>query len=274
MGQLIKLRQIITSMFESFGVDKTDADWLLVDVLKIKRQDLNKDLPVTKSQINKVYKLAKKRCKGLPLSQVLGKANFYGYDFIVNKNVLSPRMETELLVEEIIKTKGLKHGLDIGCGSGIIPITLSLEANMFMTAVDVSCKALSVAKKNAKLYNVYVEFIKSDLFNNIKNKKFDFIVSNPPYIKSEDIKFLDREVRHDPMLALDGGKDGLIFYKKIIEKSPQFLNDGGYIFFEVGINQASDVAKLLEKDFYNIEIIKDYNKIERIVKAKIRPIGE
>lgn len=267
MGQLLKLKKAIQEVFEVKNIDESDLDWIFVHVLKINRTELKIDRALSVSEIKQIYKLAKLRMSSVPLSQVLGYVDFYGLNIKVCKNVLSPRPETELLVEEVLKDFKNSYGLDVGTGSGAIAITLNKFGNNFMTAVDVSGKALKVAQKNAKNLGANVTFVKSDLFKNIKSK-FDFIVSNPPYIKKSDIKTLDKEVReHEPILALCGGESGYEFYEKIIKSAPEYLNEKGKIYFELGIGQANYVKSLLEKDFCDIQIICDYNKIERIIKA-------
>ena len=268
MGQLKQLKSAISEMFAVKNIDTSDLDWIMVHVLKINRSELNIDRVLTQKQIKEIFKLSKERFKGKPLSQVLGFVDFYGNSFFVNRHVLSPRPETELLVEQVVKDNKIGNGLDIGTGSGAIAITINKLSGLNMTAVDISSSALKVAKKNNKHLDTDVEFIKSDLFKNLSDRKFDFIVSNPPYIKTEDINSLDSEVKnYEPLLALDGGKSGYDYYEKIISQAPKFLNDNGKIYFELGINQSEKVKELLKKDFYNIEIIKDYNNIDRIIKA-------
>lgn len=268
MGNFLKLKNFLAKLFNENGIDLSDLDWILVDVLKINRSELKQNRVLTIKQIKEIFRLAKKRLKGIPLSQVIGYVDFYGLKFFVSSNVLSPRPETELLVEEIIKDFNKGEGLDIGTGSGAIAITLNKVGSLNMTAVDISRKALKMAKKNNKSLNAKVQLKKSDLFKNIKDKKFDFIVSNPPYIKTSEINQLDKEVKnHEPHLALDGGESGLEFYKKIIEDAPKYLKDNAKIYFELGIGQHKDVEDMLKKDFKDIEIIKDYCKIERIIKA-------
>lgn len=268
MGELNKLYEVLSRLFDSKEIDRSDLDWIIVEVLKIKRSELTIDRHLSIKEIKKIFKLAKKRYKGKPLSQLLKKCDFYGLDFYVNSNCLSPRPETELLVETVMNGGNGRFGLDIGTGSGAIAITLSKLASKCMTAVDVSLKALCVAKKNAKAHKQEIEFIKSDLFKKLGGRKFDFIVSNPPYIKTKDIETLDSEVKdYEPHKALDGGEDGLKFYKKIIKDAPMFLKAGGKIYFELGAGQSTAVSTLLEKEFKDIQVIKDYNKIDRIIKA-------
>lgn len=269
MAQLKNLKETLKSLFELKNIDASDLDWIMVYVLKINRSELVIDRTLSASQIKEIYKLAKKRFKGVPLSLVLGRMDFYGFNFYVNKNVLSPRPETELLVEKISKDFQNGTGLDIGTGSGAIAITLNRLNGLKMIGVDISKRALKVAQKNSDRLGAGVVFLKSDLFSAVGDKKFDFIVSNPPYIKSEEIKFLDTEVKdYEPRRALDGGGSGLEFYKKIIAEAPKYLVDGGKIYFELGIGQSEDVKSLLQEDFCNIEIFKDYNNIDRIIKAE------
>ena len=195
--------------------------------------------------------------------------------FDVNKKVLSPRLETEILVENAIKkikSKEFKTVCDMCCGSGAIAITISKLTDAKVDAIDISKQALTLAKSNCDKNHAQVQFILSDLFKELKkNKKYDIIISNPPYIKSDDIEKLDIEVKkYDPKLALDGGKDGLEFYRLITSQSKKHLNKDGYLFYEVGKGQAQDVANIMKDEgFTSINIIKDYNKIERVVYGRI-----
>lgn len=269
--RLLELKQELYEMFNMTGVDQSDADWLLVETLGVKRSALNFDRELNEKEVCLIRKLAKKRCTGVPLSQVLQNVDFFGLRLFVNNKVLTPRPETELLVEEILKCGQLETGLDIGTGSGAISIALSKLGGIGMTAVDISKAALKVAKKNAKDNNTKIKFLHSNLFDKINKLKVDFIVSNPPYIKSADIKLLDAEVKnHEPHIALDGGESGLDYYKAIIKDAPQYLNKQGWIFFELGIGQAEDVAKLLQIEFEDIQVIKDYKNINRIIKARLK----
>ena len=266
-------KQLVRTMrdFLDERIEQSEIDWIICLVTGKKRNDLLHGFEVTNEEVKKVFKIARKRSKGIPLCQIVGNAEFYGLEFVVNKNVLIPRFETELLVETVIKNVEKGRGLDIGTGSGVIAITLNKLKNLKMTAVDISSRALQVAKKNAKKHNADVCFLKSDLFSAVKNEKFDFIISNPPYIKSKDIETLQTEVKdHEPRLALDGGEDGYDFYRRIIVEAPNYLKDGGRIFFEIGIDQADEIKKLLEKDFENIVVQKDYSKIDRIIYATKR----
>jgi release factor glutamine methyltransferase len=230
---------------------------------------------VSDKQYADIMRAAERRAKGESIDNIFGFTEFYGLTFDVNKKVLTPRMETELLVEQVLKAqKQYKKCtiLDVGTGSGAIAVSVAKNCDAQVTSVDVSTQALAVAESNAKKNGVKVEFVHSNLFDNLKRKrKFDIIVSNPPYIPSAEIEKLDKNVKEcDPVLALDGGEDGLDFYRSIISKARDRLNAKGQIFFEVGKGQAASVRRLLrENGFEQIRTTKDYNKIERIVSGTI-----
>jgi len=271
-----KIKEVNTKLISAGISDRLEAEWLIALALGKNKLSEIYNLSIMKDDEEKIDSIVKDRINGKPLAYAIGNAEFYGRKFDVNQNVLIPRPETELLVERIIKDikenpKKLKV-LDIGTGSGAIAITISLETDAIVKALDISHKALKVAINNGINLKSNVEFCKSDIFSEIKDlEKFDIIVSNPPYIKSEDINGLDKEVRDfEPHLALDGGESGLEIYERIIKEAPKFLNPNGKINFEIGIGQADDIKKMLERDFECIEIIKDYNNIDRIVVAKLR----
>lgn len=228
-------------------------------------------------EINEYFSLVKRRTDKEPLQLILGEVEFFGYRFLVRPNVLIPRMDTEPVVAEAVKLlKNKNKILDMCCGSGIMGITLMSEAQKKglkakLTSVDISDEALSLAKDNAKINNVEIEILKSDLFESKKLKKYDIILSNPPYIPSDDIESLDIEVKNfDPILALDGGSDGLDFYRKIIVESKKYLKKQGWIVFEIGYNQGISVAQMLkENGFVDIEITRDLSGRDRAVKAMI-----
>lgn len=250
--------------------DDSELDFLLCEVLNTKRGKLRLITKIKQSQKKQIEEAVKRRISGEPITKIFGHTNFYGYDFIVTKDVLSPRQETEILVETALKhIKGKKRVLDLCTGSGIIAVCIAKKSDANVVATDISSRALEVAQKNAEKNNVKIALKKSDLFLNLKTtKKFDIIVSNPPYIPTSDIEGLDVEVKdYDPRISLDGGEDGLKFYVDIIDAAPQYLNKHGMIFFEVGKGQSRDVAKFLEKDFENIKIVKDYSNINRVVYA-------
>lgn len=253
--------------------DTSEVDWLICEVLGISRGQIRLQTKITQDQRKQIESAINKRVKGEPITKIFGRTQFYGYDFKVTKDVLSPRMETEILVENALKyAKEKMNILDMCTGSGIIAISMAKNINANFTAVDISEKALAVAQENANKNNVKITFKLSNLFENLKKvKKFDIIISNPPYIQTQDIEKLDIEVKdYDPKIALDGGEDGLEFYKKIIQQSPAYLTKGGYLMFELGIGQKQDVENLLKQDFEQIKVIKDYNKINRVIIAKLK----
>lgn len=218
--------------------------------------------------------------KGIPIQYITHHQEFMGLNLYVNENVLIPQPDTEILVEEIInicrerRSCRSENILDLCTGSGAIGVALvKYIKNIDVTMSDISKEALEIAKKNAKKNNVIerCKFIQSDMFENIRNK-FDIIVSNPPYIKTEVIKELDKEVQNEPMLALDGGKDGLKFYRIIIEQAYQYLNTNGILVLEIGYNQKEEVIKLLKESSKYIDIYskKDLGGNDRIVVCKLK----
>ena len=252
--------------------EKSDLDFIFCEILGKNRAELKITKTISKNNYKNAARAVDRRCNGEPITKIFEHANFYGLNFKVTKDVLSPRMETEILVEQVINECTTKTKvLDIGTGSGAIAITIAKIKRAKVVAIDISEKALSVATQNAKLNEVIVTFKKADVMAGLKGyKKFDIIVSNPPYIPSADIEVLDDEVKKfDPIIALDGGKLGLDFYEKIIEDAPKILNKHGKVFFEIGIGQSKDLKKLLQKNFKDIRIVKDYNKIERVVIATL-----
>ncbi len=270
-GSVATLTEKVKKAFSKKGIDSSDAEWLVAITLNVKRSEVyNKKITVTPKQVEEVAMLSVKRLSGMPLSYVLGNANFYGYDFIVNENVLIPRAETEELVAITLKNINSNTTvLDMCTGSGAIAITINKQSNATVTAVDISEKALEIAKVNAKNNGANVNFIQSDMFNNVSGK-FDVIISNPPYVKSSDIENLQREVKFEPIIALDGGQDGLDFYRIIANDGAKFLNDGGLLFIEYGINESEQIKDILiaSNNFKNVEIIKDINGLDRIIKAE------
>lgn len=207
-----------------------------------------------------------------PLQQIIGYQEFMGLDFKVTKDVLIPRQDTETLVEEVMRYlhDGM-HILDMCTGSGCILLSLLKYSNDCVgTGCDISEKALTVARENAEALSLEAAFVQSDLFENISGK-YDFIVSNPPYIPTGVIPALMEEVKdYEPMTALDGREDGLYFYKKIMEKAENFLYSGGMLFFEIGCEQAEAVSSLMkEAGFKEVTVCKDLAGLDRVVHGTI-----
>ena len=220
-------------------------------------------------EIEEKYKQGiEKLSKDVPLQYITNTQEFYGMKFKVNENVLIPRYDTEILIEETLKlAKDKDKILDMCTGSGIIAITLAKnveKSNVF--ACDISLEALKVAKENNELHNTNVKFINSNLFENIEEKNFDIIVSNPPYITEKEMQKLENQVRKEPELALYGGVDGLDFYRKITENAKEYLKKEGLLIFEIGYKQKEDVSKILiENKFKNIKCVKDLQGLDRAI---------
>lgn len=245
-----------------------DAEYLISYVLNFKRIDLylNFDIPVSVAQRETIKFFIHRRVKREPLQYIVSETEFYGLKFKVNPSVLIPRPETEHLVEIIVKDNKNVKILDIGSGSGAISIALAkFIDSSFVTGVDISEKAIEIAKENGVSNNVEnVEFIVSDLYSDV-NEKFDIIVSNPPYISHYDFEKLDDEIRlYEPRIALEAAVDGIFFYKKILESAKKYLNPDGKIYFEIGYNQKNIISKLaIDKGFEKVETFKDYNDFDR-----------
>ena len=222
----------------------------------------------------KYFHILKKRQEGMPLQYILGREDFYGRTFTVLEGVLIPRQDTEISVEvilKILKENNIKNLFEIGCGSGIVSITLDLETEgqVDITAVDISPQAIKNTKVNKNNLKSNIKILESDLFEQI-NEKFDLIYSNPPYIKSHDIENLQVEVRdHEPRLALDGGSDGLHFYRKIIKDAPNYLNSRGFLVFEIGYDEAEDISSIMRENF-DTKIYKDLNNLDRVVVGRLK----
>ncbi len=212
-----------------------------------------------------------------PIQYIIGQADFMGEKFIVNPSVLIPRDETELLVRksvEIIKNNGFKNILDMCTGSGCIACMIAKMTSATVIGADISFEALETAFKNMEKMGLFNRalFRKTDLFSKIReDEKFDMIVSNPPYIPEKMKKDIQKEVTFEPDIALYTKDDkGLEFYQKIIKESPKFLNKGGYLLFELGINESRDVANLMkDAGFGEIQILKDLSNIDRVIFGKI-----
>lgn len=242
------------------------AGYSLVDILMGKK--------LTEDKLKIVEEKAKLRAKTHePIQYIIGLADFMSEKFLVNKDVLIPRDETELLVRkaiEIIKENNFKMVLDMCTGSGCIACMIAKLTNSQAMGVDISTEAIHTAFKNMEKFGLYNRaiFRKSDIYSKIReDEKFDLIVSNPPYIPPKEKETIQEEVSYEPDLALyTTDEKGLAFYEKIIKDAPKFLNKGGYLMFELGIGQSTSVAQLMKKaGFENIKVLKDLANIDRVI---------
>lgn len=251
-----------------------DAEVLLCGVLKIKRNNLVtlRQETINQEQYQKYQNFLNRRIKGEPVDYILENSEFMGLTFKVNSNVLIPRQETELIVEQankFIKENKSKTILDLCTGSGAIAVSVAYYNNVTVVASDISKKALQVAKDNAIINKVSnkIEFIKSNMFDNIIDKKFDIIISNPPYVTEKEYKGLEKEIFFEPETAFLAGEDGLDFYRIIANKVSQHLNPKGILLLELNANISLQIAELFS-DFLFVKIIKDYSNLDRILIAQ------
>lgn len=235
----------------------------------------NSESEVSEEQKEEFLKHIEQLAKNIPIQYILKEQEFMKMKFYVDENVLIPRQDTEIVVEEAIKIinkHNFKNILDMCTGSGAISVSVAKYTECTnVHAVDISLKALEVAKMNANINNVgdRIEFIHSNIFENI-NEKYDLIISNPPYIKTEIIETLSEEVKKEPRLALDGGADGLIFYKSLANNAYKFLNAEGYLVLEIGYDQKAELTELLEYNYKDIKCLKDIGGNDRVIICKKR----
>ncbi len=225
---------------------------------------------ITEAQLAECEDKAKRRKTGEPLQYLLGEWDFMSLTLSCGEGVLIPRADTEILVEKALAW--MKPGarvLDIGTGSGAIAVSLAkLGRQAQVTAVDVSDRALEIARRNAERNGAAVEFVKSDCFSALKGRKYDMIVSNPPYISEDEMRGLMPEVAREPELALFGGADGLDFYRRISREAPEYLNEGGCLLFEIGWLQKDAVSALVKAHISEPFALRDYGQNWRVVGAK------
>ena len=295
LKEIIKIgeNQLAASGVEDAAIDAKELYCYLMGIdrmrLMLRWQDVLQD-----NQCEEYFQLIEKRASRIPLQHITGVQEFMGLEFKVDENVLIPRQDTETMVEDAIEVlkKGTLRGeklpmkdkknwtvLDLCCGSGAIGVSLAANCDdAKVTCSDVSDAALAVARGNGNAHAKSVKFVKSDMFETFKgrlgNKKFDMIISNPPYIKKEVIETLEPEVKdHEPMMALDGGEDGLVFYRIIAQQAEDFLKKEGVLMMEIGHDQMDDVKALLEASgkYSYVEGLKDLAGRDRIVVAVLAP---
>lgn len=276
----IELQSYIKQLCKKFeNALPRELKWLVIDILGETKAD---KLVISQPQEEKIFDGAKKLNEGMPLAYVLHKMPFYDCVFYVDNNVLIPRFETEELAlkvtnyaQSLISSNAMQQNpisiLDMCSGSGCIAISIKKHVKICnVTAAEIDKNNCKIIEKNAKMNDVQIDILQTDMFKNVQNT-FDIIVSNPPYIESDEIKKLHSSVKDfEPHLALDGGIDGLNFYREIAQNAHKFLNKDGMLFLEIGYNQGKTVPKLLEQHFTDIKVYKDLSGQNRMISAKKR----
>ncbi len=283
----VNLNELISEAdkkLQSVGIDagQAEAEIILCELLDCERLQLYLEGPklVTEKVLVNFNDIIDKRMTRYPLQYILGAAYFYGRKFVVNKDVMVPCPETELLLESVLRTARLSKSepvrmLDIGTGSGVVSVSTKLESpEIEVTASDISTGALAVAKKNAERFGVLdkIDWIQSDLFENIdSSRKFDIIASNPPYINDDDYDTLPPEVKADPTLSLLGGGKGMEIIERLLKEAPEYMNPSGTLMFEIGYDQAELIFSTVEKDdrYISCSLFKDLADIDRVIICKI-----
>ncbi len=265
--RLFDLRKSLKEEFSQLGIDTVDVDFIVANVLNVSVTELILIDNLDEKDVDTILEKIALRKQKIPVDRIFNKRYFYGLEFDIDDNVLSPRQDSELIVDaalKYIKEYNFKTALDMCTGSGCLAISIKKNAEIDITAVDISSKALMMAKANAEKHGVRINFICSNMFEKIK-QKYDLIVCNPPYISTDELKKLDREViDHDPRLALDGGDMGLKFYNIIHDDLPRVLNDNGLLILEIGEDQRMLVTTLFN-DFELIEHVTDYGGNDRVL---------
>lgn len=284
---MVRVRDLImkaTERLKKVEIDtpKLDAEVLLSNLLEVDRIffHMYPEKEVTKEIERKFWAWVEKRQKLMPVQYIVNKQEFMGLNFKVEEGVLIPRGDTEILVEKTIEIYKKEFSpdnvkiMDIGTGSGAIVVSLGKYIdNSNLTAIDISTKALNIAKENAKTHKVEnkIRFLEGSLFDPIHEKDeyktYDFIISNPPYIPKKLVNTLNSGVKdYEPHLALDGGEDGLDFYKAITVGAKEYLKNGGHLLFEIGHDQGEDLTQILNNNgFKHVEVVKDLASLDRVV---------
>ena len=280
--KIFELNNIGIKLLEENNIEdsRIKSKLLLEYLLNMSKIDLivNNDKEVDDLIKEKYMKYINEMINGRPIQYIINNQEFMKLNFYVDENVLIPQPDTEILVQkaiEIIKNKkdNKLDILDLCTGSGAIGISLKKYIDDITVYVsDISEKALEIAKKNAIKNEVEVQYILSDMFSKMDNLKFDLIVSNPPYVKTDVIKLLSKEVQNEPIIALDGGNDGLDFYRIIRNEAYKYLKDDGVILLEIGFDQKNTVRELFKNNdhynYKNIELFKDLSNIDRVIKIE------
>lgn len=268
-GILSKMLAALKEKFRKNGIDESDAEWIYSIVLGIKRSELSSERMIAPSESKKIKEIADKRLTGRPLWYIVGDTEFFGCKIKVDERALIPRPETELLADYTVKS--VEDGdkvLDMCTGSGCIAISVArrcAKRRVSVTAADISDAAIMLARENAQLNGVNVDFVQSDLFTNVRGR-FNVIVCNPPYIRSDEIASLQKEVREfEPRIALDGGADGLDFYRRIAKSIRSYLARDGVLLLECGEGQTEEILKIFGKCSY-VMPIKDLSGVDRFLK--------
>ncbi len=284
MPTILELIKLSTDYLEKKGIDqpRLNAELLLADVLKCKRMNLylSFDKPLQEPEIQKYREHIRRRAIFEPLQYIIGSVEFFGMDFTINKSVLIPRPETELIAEKVLEcSKNISSPkiLDIGTGSGNIAIAVAnSNSDVSVTAVDISADALNVARENRAKYSLdnSIELICSDIknLNSTFTNMFDIIVSNPPYVSSDEYSTLQKEIiNYEPKIAVTDFGDGFSFYREIAAKSISLLkNSKGFLFFEMALGQSDEIKKIMnENDFSNVEVYNDLSGIPRVIKGEL-----
>ena len=268
--RILKANNIENAIFEAHLILRHYLKMSPTDLLLKQESHIDNDI------VSLIDSAVLRRLKNEPLQYILNSQEFMGLDFYVDKNVLIPRQDTEILVEHILnhfKGKPI-NAIDIGTGSGCIAVSVAhFNKNAYIRALDISSTALKVAKKNSVINNVSdrISFEVADIFEYRPYGLYDLIVSNPPYIETNQITNLDKNVKDfEPVGALDGGLDGLDYYRHIVSVAPTFLKKGGMLAFEIGYTQGKQVSEMMKENFSDIEIIKDLSGNDRVVSGILK----
>jgi release factor glutamine methyltransferase len=262
----------------------TEAELLFTQILNCDKLSLyqNRNSPLGKEKLSFISSVLKRRIAGEPIQYILGKTEFMGLEFKVTPDVLIPRQETEILVETALKQISdlrsqisVVNILEIGTGSGNIAVSLAKHLpGAKICACDISAKALDIARANVRINRVddSINFIQSDLFASydLRPTAYDLIISNPPYVTAQEIDNLQPEIKYEPRIALDGGGDGLDFYRRIASQAPEYLKEDGLLILEMGFGQAGSIKNILKisENFEIIEVVRDYNGLDRVIVAR------